>query len=246
MKRIIRNLLSGWHRDYSIKALRDLEVLLQTRDLKLAVPFVFRGRGHFRSIRPMQTPAEIEWLYRQVCELNPARVLEIGTAKGGTLYLWAQAARPDAVIASIDLPGGIGGGGYDAHRTALYQSFARAQQKMHLLRTDSSRPGLVDEIRELLGGPVDFLFIDADHRYAGVRNDFVRFAPLLTPGGLVGMHDIICEPPQPDCEVDRLWKQIKARFETSEIGVPDVRGRRLGLGLVRVPPNGFPADLAFE
>jgi len=38
-------------------------------------------------------------------------VVEIGTEKAGTLYVWCRIAQPDAVIISIDLPGGPFGGG---------------------------------------------------------------------------------------------------------------------------------------
>lgn len=39
-------------------------------------------------------------------------VLEIGTFKGGTLYMLCKIARPNAMLISIDLPGGPFGGGY--------------------------------------------------------------------------------------------------------------------------------------
>jgi predicted O-methyltransferase YrrM len=37
--------------------------------------------------------------------------------------------------------------------------------------------------------PIDFLFIDGDHSYAGVKSDFESFAPWLTPNALVAFHD---------------------------------------------------------
>jgi hypothetical protein len=38
----------------------------------------------------------------EVARLKPATVLEIGTAKGGTLFLWGQLAGPDAHLISVD------------------------------------------------------------------------------------------------------------------------------------------------
>lgn len=37
--------------------------------------------------------------------------------------------------------------------------------------------------------PIDFLFIDGDHRYEEVLQDFSDWTPLLKPGGLLAMHD---------------------------------------------------------
>jgi hypothetical protein len=37
-------------------------------------------------------------------------VVEIGTARGGTFYAWCKLAEPDALLVSIDLPGGSFGG----------------------------------------------------------------------------------------------------------------------------------------
>ena len=45
---------------------------------------------------PFQVPEELVRLMEDVRRLNPQTVLEIGTHRGGTLYLWARLARPDA------------------------------------------------------------------------------------------------------------------------------------------------------
>jgi predicted O-methyltransferase YrrM len=37
--------------------------------------------------------------------------------------------------------------------------------------------------------PLDFLFIDGDHRYEGVLRDFNEWTPLLKVGGILAMHD---------------------------------------------------------
>ena len=86
-----------------------------------------------------ENPIEIEELYKTVMELSPTRVLEIGTARGGTLYLWTQAAKTDATIVSVDLPEGEFGGAYPACRIPFYKAFALPGQKLHLLREDSHK-----------------------------------------------------------------------------------------------------------
>jgi predicted O-methyltransferase YrrM len=37
--------------------------------------------------------------------------------------------------------------------------------------------------------PFDFIFIDGDHNYEAVKQDFEDWLPLLTPFGIVAMHD---------------------------------------------------------
>ena len=45
-----------------------------------------------------------------------------------------------------------------------------------------------------LPGPLDFVFIDADHSYESVRDDFAAVAPLLAPGAVVAFHDATNHP----------------------------------------------------
>jgi len=242
----INNLLANSHRKRAIKRLRELEYFLPSAKARFAVPFVFKGNGLFRSIRPKQSPREIEQAYEAVCELNPRRVLELGTARGGSLYLWAQAATDDAVIVSVDLPGGEFGGGYSQARMPLYESFARDGQKIVLMRTDSQQPETLGKVKAAMGDvPVDFAFIDADHRYEGVKIDYLLYSPLVRPGGLIGFHDIYHDREDVGIEVFHLWNQLKEHYGdlTRELLVPDKHGRFIGLGLLRVPQEGLGNDL---
>ncbi|MFQ5929047.1 MAG: class I SAM-dependent methyltransferase [Acidobacteriota bacterium] len=238
---------TSWDRRRAIRQLRRLERKLPSSRLRFAVPFVFQARGHFKSIKPIQTPSEIEQLYLAVCDLRPQRVLEVGTARGGTLYLWTQAATDDATVISVDLPAGhYSGSGYPECRRPLYQAFARSQQKMHLLRADSHAPETLEQVRQILGGqPVDLLFIDGDHTYEGVKTDYIHYGPLVRPGGLIAFHDI-CRSPDPDTQVDRLWTQLRKRYEVEEFVYPDKKGCELGIGVLRVPDGGLDGSLALQ
>ena len=203
------------------------------------MPFVFKGSGHFRKIRPKQNPVEIEAAYHAICELNPSRVLEIGTARGGSLYLWTQAATDDAKLVSVDLPGGDFGGAYLDCRSPLYKSFARPGQTLILHRADSHQPESLDLVKsDFDGQPIDFAFIDGDHLYEGVKQDFEMYGPLVRPGGLIGFHDTQPRPHQPTIQVDRLWRELQERYpeHTQEFVGP---GRAIGIGLLRVPDQGL-------
>ena len=228
----------------ALAQVKRLEYQLSSRETRFAVPFVYGGERFFRSLTPLQTPAEIERLYRMAIDLNPTRVLEIGTAKGGTLYLWCQAACEDAVLVSVDLPHGKFGGGYDLPRSELYAAFAREKQKLHLLRANSHDPETLDEVVSLFESePVDFLFLDGDHFYDGVKNDFLSYGPLVKPGGLIALHDILPAPHDAEIEVHLLWEQLKQLAPCEEIIESDAKGWHLGLGVIRVPEGGLPASL---
>jgi len=187
------------------------------------------------TIKPIQVKEEIAELLRILKSLNPRTCLEIGTAGGGTLFLFAQMASPDATLISIDLPGGPFGGGYPAWKIPLYKSFARyPTQRIHLLRADSHNPNTLRKVREILAGkPLDFLFIDGDHTYEGVKRDFEMYSPLVRKGGVIAFHDIVEHPPETGCEVSMFWNEIKYSYKYLEI-VKDWRQNWAGIGVIFV------------
>ncbi|MGC9069559.1 MAG: CmcI family methyltransferase, partial [Thermoprotei archaeon] len=138
-------------------------------DLNEAVDFAFNFHYFGVSIRPAQVKDEILGLLKLIKDLNPRRVLEIGTARGGTLFLFTRVANSDAMIISVDLPGGMFGGGYPAWKIPLYKSFAIHDQKIYLIRADSHDPITLNRVKEILNSKnIDFLFIDGDHT-SGMR-----------------------------------------------------------------------------
>jgi predicted O-methyltransferase YrrM len=233
-------MMAGKQRKNGLRQLRLLENKLISARARFAVPFVYKGKGYFKSIEPRQNPAEIEELYKTVCEMAPLRVLEIGTARGGTLYLWTQAATEDATIVSVDLPGGEFGGAYPACRIPFYEAFARPGQKLHLVRKDSHEPQTVEVVRDLFDDqPIDFAFIDGDHTYEGVKADFFKYGPLVRPGGMIGFHDILPRPDLLEIQVDRFWREVQEKYETKALIGPEGSGRKIGIGLILVEKSGI-------
>ncbi len=168
---------------------------------------------HFANVNiaPMQIRSEIVQLCMLVKELRPKTVLEIGTAKGGTLCLFTRLADPEARILSVDLPLGQFGGGYPAFKIPLYRSFATRRQHIELVRADSHSPHTLERVTQYFAGrAVDFLFIDGDHSYEGVSSDFSVFSRLVRPGGLIAFHDIVPGQSTGVGEVPRFWQDLKA------------------------------------
>jgi predicted O-methyltransferase YrrM len=169
-------------------------------------------------ISPIQIESELQILLNTLQKRNIHRMLEIGTAQGGTLFLFSQALSPDATIISLDLPQGMFGGGYESFKIPFYMNFAEKNQHMHLLRDDSHSPLSLSKVKSILRGQkLDFLFIDGDHTYDGVKRDYRIYAPLVCKGGLIAFHDICKHPPSLGCEVDKFWNEIKTAHSYQEI-----------------------------
>jgi predicted O-methyltransferase YrrM len=235
IKELFYRTMAGFHKKRGLLQLRLLEQKLLSSQSRFAIPFTYRGKGYFKTIQPRQNSAEIEELYKTVIDLAPMRVLEIGTARGGTLYLWTQAATADATIVSVDLPEGQFGGAYPACRIPFYQAFKRPGQKLYLLRKDSHQTNTVEEVSELFNkNLIDFAFIDGDHTYEGVKADFLNYGPMVRPGGIIGFHDILPRSDLPSIQVNRFWKEVQKKYNTREIIGPDESGRKIGIGLIHV------------
>ena len=186
------------------------------------------------TMAPMQVKSEIYKLLKYLKEDCSAKViLEIGTARGGTLYLLSKVSPEKATLISMDLRDGDYGGGYALWREKLFPSFASSGQTLHLLQGNSHDPLMKDKLRDLLAGrKVDFLLIDGDHSYEGVRKDFELYQDLLAPGGSVAFHDIAPHGKDMNCDVDRYWMEIKDIYPSMEF-VEDTKQGWAGIGIMK-------------
>jgi predicted O-methyltransferase YrrM len=158
----------------------------------------------------LQKPSELAALIGLLRPIPLETVVEIGTARGGVFYALCQVAREEALVVSIDLPGGQFGGGYTLEDQQRFVQFGRGHQQLAFLRNDSHLAITKQSLKRLLNGrEIDFLFIDGDHTYKGVKKDYEMYSPLVRRGGLIAFHDICFHPTYPTCEVERFWKEIK-------------------------------------
>jgi len=203
----------------------------------------FNHRGI--AITSWQKKDEILGLLRLVEPLRARTVVEIGTASGGTLFMLTHVAASDATLVSVDLPGGRLGGErgasrhrYPLWRTRLYRGFGRDGQRVRALRADSHDLATVDEVRRHLGdAKIDFLFIDGDHSYEGVRRDFELYSPLVRAGGLVAFHDIVPGGPEKHGDpgdVPVYWRELRNRHEIEAELVEDWEWGSCGIGVLRL------------
>lgn len=127
---------------------------------------------------------------------KPITIVEIGTKFGGTFYIWNSInSHPDALNISIDMSdGGIHGGIPDAEMDKRDLYFHERFNNCKFIRGNSHDEATLDKLKDLVGTSepfIDFLFIDGDHRYDGVAQDFKMYSPLVKAGGTIAFHDIV-------------------------------------------------------
>ncbi len=186
--------------------------------------------------KPIQILSEIRTLLDRVRERKPATIVEIGSAGGGTTFLFSRAAGPGTRIISVDL-------GFSDERMEAIEAFALPGQTIRCVRADSQCQETAERVRELLSGDdIDLLFIDGDHSYGGVSADFHFYSPLVASGGFIAFHDIVPDFHQrfgrntvvDTGEVPRFWSELKSKSQDAVeeiIEHPDQDG--YGLGIVK-------------
>ena len=182
-------------------------------------------------IRPLQIPHEFKGFLQVFKDKAPKTILEIGTASGGSLFSLCKLAPSDATLLSIDLPEGKFGGGYPEWKTPIYRLFKKDNQKIYLLREDSHLEQTVKKVNDiLLGKKIDFLFIDGDHSYDGVKKDFEMYSSLVNKGGIIAFHDVAPNGlPEFTGGVPKFWKEIKNKYTYEEF-IQDEKQTGYGIG----------------
>lgn len=190
-------------------------------------------------IYPLQICTEIKALCDTVRQRRPRTVLEIGTEKGGTLFLFSRAAADDALLVSVDLPA------KKKRWRSLCPHLGRNGQNVFAIDGDSHANSTVERVCRFLGGrKVDFLFIDGDHSYEGVRQDFENYVGFLNEPGIIAFHDInpnsvspywrrFGNPTSAPGEVYRFWGEMRMKYPYAEF--MDQNG--YGIGVLFVGAN---------
>jgi len=197
----------------------------------LAFNFGYRQKfpkSWYVSLMPLQIKSEIITLSRIIQQSSPKVICEVGTASGGTLFLFSRITNSEKII-SLDLPTNALGGGYP-WKIPFFRSLGK-KHLIQLIRSDSHSESTLAKVQSnLKGHRIDLLFIDGDHTYQGVKQDFQMYSPLVRKGGIVVLHDIVMHDP-PACEVDRFWKEIKQSYPYLEI-IEDQNQKYAGIGLL--------------
>ena len=166
----------------------------------------------------LQLHEELEKLVRFLAERDPETVLEIGTLQGGTLYVWARALGSTRHVVSVDKP--FWNRLTLRRRSEFYPTFSAATQ-IDVVYGNSHAESTYDEVVELVGDDVDFLFVDGDHTCEGVAQDFEMYRQLVGDDGLVAFHDIKRHAKDREEKAARLGQVDDLREEHVTVGEPE-------------------------
>lgn len=175
-------------------------------------PGKYSGHGIYSSISMEQERKSIKNLARTVNKQNPRTILEIGSNKGGSFYLWCRYIGNAELLVSLDLsiPG---------RRGEFFQQFSK-KKNIKYIEGDSQNEQTYYLVKDSLDGRhLDFIYIDASHKYKNVKSDFERYRKLIKGDGIVGFHDIS----HPGTGVPEYWKDIRNDFKTEEFGSGPVK-----------------------
>lgn len=214
------------------------DILDTVLDIKPGKPF---------EVEAVQLREEIKDLAELVDNQNPETIMEIGTLRGGTFYIWSRYVDSAEHLVSLDLPGK----GIKKRRDKLLKEFAPSK-KVDVIRGNSHSEETLEEVKQRVE-KVDFLLIDGDHTYKGVKEDFEMYKDLVAEGGIIAFHDIVPHASNrkeykerlessdeikekhvavgsPNWGVAEFWEEIEGDYETEEfIAHPDQQGKGIGV-----------------
>jgi predicted O-methyltransferase YrrM len=155
-----------------------------------------------------QTPPEIIHTLQKIKKRKPKIILEIGSARGGFIYLLsATLGNSDVTLITIDPY--TKGTKYEKQFYTYKQTIEKLKHfypknnYFHIKGTSNSKKS-IESLRKYLGEKkVNFLFIDGSHKYEAVLNDWENYSYFLDKKGLVAFHDIIAYD-----DVNKAWKKI--------------------------------------
>ena len=208
-----------------------IKIVPENCNIEKLVDFASSPRNNV--IQLHQIKSEIIKLLEIIRASQPKTMLELGTFNGGTLFLFSRIANKDALLISIDLPKVKFGNFQFDWRVPLIKRFSLPNQKLKLIRANSHKTSTLYQVKKILDGKkLDFMFIDADHSYDGVKKDFEMYSPLVKNGGVIAFHDIVPSPCGSIDTVHKFWKQIKNQFHAKEI-IENVNQAAGGIGVIK-------------
>lgn len=151
-------------------------------------------------------------------------ILEIGTKFGGTFLIWNEIVGGQGHCFSIDMcDGGLHGGIGDERMDERDRWFEEQYNTPKFIRGNSHDLETLDFLLRRMDnnavGLFDFIFIDGDHSYEGVKQDFEMYEPFCKPNGLIAFHDIVDSPRHRErgVYVNQFWNEVKDQYPSTQI-----------------------------
>ena len=165
-------------------------------------------RAAAEEARGFMPPAEGLALYRTAAGYaNVGPVLEVGTYCGkSTIYLASAASQAGQVVVTVDHHHGSEENqpGWEYHDASLVDPRTGRLDTLPFFRATLAGLGLDDDVIAIVGrsaevarlwrAPLGMLFIDGGHTEAAAQADYEGWAPKVTPGGALAIHDVFPDP----------------------------------------------------
>jgi predicted O-methyltransferase YrrM len=126
---------------------------------------------------------ELEKLIELACNRD---VLEVGCYRGGSAWGMGLTAKS---LTCVDTFRAATDGVRQMENLTTYRDFLRATERYDSKKFLMSYVGTSQEASATIEAMYDMIFIDADHSYAGVKQDIALWESKLRPGGIWAFHD---------------------------------------------------------
>lgn len=125
---------------------------------------------------------------------QPMVTVELGTWRGGSATAIARVVRQwGGILYCVDTWTGETTGGPVSGHPAQILAAASALVSTGVAPSVRLIPALTVEAAKAWHGPIDCLFVDADHTYASVRDDLAAWWPHLRVGGIIAGDDYLSQ-----------------------------------------------------
>jgi N-succinyldiaminopimelate aminotransferase len=176
-------------------------------------------------------PGEGQALYETALAYAPVGpIMEIGTYCGkSTIYLAAAARRYDQTVVTVDHHHGSEEHqeGWEYHDTALVEPGTGRIDTLPHFRDTMAAAGLEDEVVAIVGrsarvaqiwrGLLGMVFIDGGHTDEAAQADYEGWAPWVTMGGALVIHDVFPDPADGGQAPYRVYQRALESGEFTEV-----------------------------
>lgn len=147
-------------------------------------------------------------MLQKYASLAPELIVEIGCAYGGSSLLFMLQKKYEARLVSIDPFIKDSMGEFQASYRKCHGFVSSALRKLGL-KDRVSKWDLVSDysfnIVKSWTKPIDLIFIDGDHTYEAVKQDFEEWYPHVKAGGVILFHDSARPIDSKDEKADHGW-----------------------------------------
>jgi len=167
-------------------------------------------------------------LYSKIKSLKPKVILELGVGRAGSFKIWEMLLPKDGLLIGIEK--------WYGYKKEWKWSPENSKKEVHFILGKTEDSEIIEKVSKFLGNRrIDFMFIDASHKYEDVKRDFNLYKKFMRKKGVVAFHDIRA----PDIPKYRETTNVKAFFEelkeiyrTEEILIGDSYKGSDGIGVV--------------